>query len=107
MAEIVRRRSWGGVLPLGRHASIRGSKLIHCASTSMAPLHLGEAKRSQSEPVQARTGPSGRRLEAIVRGLNSAQKDAARAKVILATADGCGTMEIARRSGLSKPANST
>jgi hypothetical protein len=26
------------------------------------------------------------------------------AKVILATADGCGTMEVMRRSGLSKPA---
>ena len=49
-------------------------------------------------------GTSGRRLEAIVRDRNSAQKHAARAKVILATADGCGTMEIARRSGLSKPA---
>src|SRR4051795_12780019 len=44
-----------------------------------------------------------RRLEAIARDRNAAQKHAARAKVILATADGCGTMEIARRSGLSKP----
>ena len=45
-----------------------------------------------------------RRLEAIVRTRNTAQKHVARAKVILATADGCGTMEIMRRSGLSKPA---
>src|SRR5436190_21544569 len=44
MAEIERRRSWGGVLPLGRHASISGSRLIHSASTSIAPPHLGEAK---------------------------------------------------------------
>jgi transposase len=43
------------------------------------------------------------RLEAIARDRNAAQKHVARAKVILATADGCGTMEIARRSGLSKP----
>src|SRR3954470_18121655 len=50
------------------------------------------------------TAEDRRRLEAIVRDRNSAQKHAARAKVILATADGCGTMEIARRSGLSKPA---
>src|SRR4051812_31770504 len=36
MAEIVRRRSWGGVLPLGRQASISGSSLIQCASVSIA-----------------------------------------------------------------------
>ncbi|MEO1533590.1 MAG: IS630 family transposase [Pseudomonadota bacterium] len=44
------------------------------------------------------------RLEAVARDRNAAQKHVARAKVILATADGCGTMEIMRRSGLSKPA---
>src|SRR3954453_10013195 len=44
-----------------------------------------------------------RRLEAIARDRNTAQKHVTRAKVILATADGCGTMEITRRSGLSKP----
>ncbi len=43
------------------------------------------------------------RLEAITRDRNAAQKHVARAKVILATADGCGTMEVMRRSGLSKP----
>ncbi len=44
------------------------------------------------------------RLEAIARDRNAARKHVARAKVILATADGCGTMEVMRRSGLSKPA---
>jgi transposase len=44
-----------------------------------------------------------RRLEAITRNRNTTQKHVARAKVILATADGFGTMEITRRSGLSKP----
>jgi transposase len=43
-------------------------------------------------------------LEALARDRNATQKHVARAKVILATADGCGTMEITRRSGLSKPA---
>jgi transposase len=43
------------------------------------------------------------RLDAIVRDRNSIQKHVARANVILATADGCGTMEVMRRSGLSKP----
>ena len=40
---------------------------------------------------------------AIARNRNVAQKHVARAKVILATAEGCGTMEVMRRSGLSKP----
>jgi transposase len=44
-----------------------------------------------------------RRLEAIVRDRNRPQKHVARAKVILATGDGCGTNEIIRRSELSKP----
>jgi transposase len=43
------------------------------------------------------------RLEVIVRDRNAKQKHVKRAKVILATADGCGTNEIMRRSGLSKP----
>ena len=43
------------------------------------------------------------RLEAIARNRNAKLKHVARARVILATADGCGTMEIMRRSGLSKP----
>jgi transposase len=45
-----------------------------------------------------------RRLEAVIGDRNAKQKHVARAKVMLATADGCGTMEVARRSGLSKPA---
>ena len=43
------------------------------------------------------------RLEAIVADRNTRQKHAARARVIVATADGCGTTEIMRRAGLSKP----
>jgi transposase len=45
-----------------------------------------------------------RRLEAVVQDRNSPQKHAARARVLIATADGCGTNETMRRSGLSKPA---
>ncbi len=44
-----------------------------------------------------------RRLEGIVSDRNRSLKHIARAKVILATADGFGTNEIVRRSGLSKP----
>jgi transposase len=44
------------------------------------------------------------RLEAIARDRNARQKHVARAKVVLATAQGCGTVEVMRRSGLSKPA---
>ena len=43
------------------------------------------------------------RLEAIVDDRNTRQKHAAHAWVIVATADGYGTTEIMRRSGLSKP----
>ena len=44
-----------------------------------------------------------RRLEAIVVDRSAPQKHVWRAKIILATADGCGTTEIMRRSGKSKP----
>src|SRR5689334_8864229 len=43
------------------------------------------------------------RLEAIAADRNSRQKHAWRARIILATADGCGTVEITRRTGKSKP----
>jgi hypothetical protein len=44
-----------------------------------------------------------RQLEAIVANRSAPQKHVWRAKIILATADGCGTAEIMRRSGKSKP----
>ena len=54
--------------------------------------------------IEIKVTPGDRhRLEAITRDRNAAQKHVARAKVILATADGCGTMAVMRRSGLSKP----
>src|SRR3954454_18289557 len=59
MAEIVRRRSWGGVLPLGRHASISGSSFIQCASASIAPPHPGGPKCYPGAEVQGRTGSRG------------------------------------------------
>ena len=42
-------------------------------------------------------------LEAIVLDRSAPQKHVWRANIILATADGCGTAEIMRRSGKSKP----
>jgi hypothetical protein len=44
-----------------------------------------------------------RRLEAIVADRSAPQKHVWRAHVILATVEGCGTAEIMRRSGKSKP----
>ena len=44
-----------------------------------------------------------RRLEAIVANRSTPQKHVWRASIILATADGCGTFEVMRRSGKSKP----
>jgi len=52
--------------------------------------------------VQVTRGDRGR-LEAIVADRNAPQKHVWRANIILATAEGCGTAEIMRRSGKSKP----
>ena len=43
------------------------------------------------------------RLEAVVADRNSPQKHVWRARIVLATADGLGTNEIVRRTGVSKP----
>src|SRR5580658_6666766 len=43
------------------------------------------------------------RLAAVAGDRNSPQKHVWRANIILATAEGCGTAEIMRRSGRSKP----
>src|SRR4051812_31144566 len=47
MAEIVRRRSWGGLLPLGRHVSISGSRSIHAPSVSIAPSSFQEEQNAR------------------------------------------------------------
>lgn len=43
------------------------------------------------------------RLEAVAADRNSPQKHVWRARIVLATADGCGTAEVMRRAGVSKP----
>jgi transposase len=43
------------------------------------------------------------RLESLVIGRNTPQKQVYRARIVLLTADGVGTMEIMRRTGQSKP----
>ena len=43
-----------------------------------------------------------RALSAIVMDRNSPQKHVWRARIVLLTADGCGTMELTRRTGTSK-----
>src|SRR4051794_9692643 len=63
MAEMVRRRSFGCVLPLGRHASTNGSKFVHCASDTIAlssfqkeqnARHHKQFKREQALEVESR-----------------------------------------------------
>src|SRR5215472_5371078 len=49
------------------------------------------------------TGAERRQLEAIISDRSAPQKHVWRAKIILATADGCGTAEIMRRSCKAKP----
>ena len=43
------------------------------------------------------------RLERVVADRNSPQKHVRRARIILATAEGCGTNEIMRRAGVPEP----
>src|SRR5262249_46284821 len=43
------------------------------------------------------------RLAAVVADRNRSQKHVWRAQIILATAEGCGTAEVMRRAGVSKP----
>src|SRR3954447_14828900 len=47
MAEIVRRRSFGAVLPLGRHISISGSRPVQCASDSIALSSFQEEQNAR------------------------------------------------------------
>src|SRR3954463_1306085 len=47
IAEIVRRRAWGGVLPLGRPASISGSRSIHAPSVSIALSSVQEGQNAR------------------------------------------------------------
>jgi transposase len=54
--------------------------------------------------VEVRLGARDReRLEGVVADRNRAQKHVWRARIILATAEGCGTAEVMRRAGVSKP----
>jgi transposase len=54
--------------------------------------------------VEVRLGPGDRqRLAAVVADGNRSQKHVWRAQIILATAEGCGTAEVMRRAGVSKP----
>src|SRR4051794_15362357 len=47
IADSVRRRSLGCVLPWGRHASTNGSKLIQCASDSIALSSFQEGQNAR------------------------------------------------------------
>ena len=56
------------------------------------------------EGISIGVSPADReRLAAVVADRNSPQKHVWRARIILATAEGCGTAEIMRRAGVSKP----
>ena len=48
------------------------------------------------------SGTDRQALTAIVTGRNSPQKHVWRAQIVLLTTDGCGTMELTRRTGTSK-----
>jgi hypothetical protein len=54
--------------------------------------------------VEFRLGPGDRDwLETVIASRNSPQKHVWRARIVLLSADGIGTMEIQRRTGKGKP----
>jgi transposase len=54
--------------------------------------------------IEVRLGPGDReRLEAVIASRNSPQKHVWRARIVLLSADGVGTMEIQRQTGKGKP----
>ena len=69
-------------------------------------FHLGRSVRrySMREGISIEVSAADcERLAAVVADRNSPQKHVWRARIILATAEGCGTAEIMRRAGVSKP----
>ena len=71
------------------HRPSRGRR--HCTPS-------GVARWINADPASHRH----QRLVAIVTDRNSPQKHVWRAQIVLLTADGCGTMELTRRTGTSK-----
>src|SRR5919202_5927654 len=66
-------------------------------------LRICESRRMR-KGVDVRLGPGDReRLEAVVASRNSPQKHVWRARIVLLSADGVGTMEIQRQTGKGKP----
>ena len=54
--------------------------------------------------IEVRLGPGDReRLEAVIGSRNSPQKHVWRARIVLLSANGIGTMEIQRQTGKGKP----
>src|SRR4051794_18364957 len=61
---MVRRRFFGCVLPLGRHASTNGSKLIQCASDSIALSSFQEGQNARHHnPFKLEQALIGRKRE--------------------------------------------
>src|ERR671933_1030541 len=60
--------------------------------------------RRMRRGIEVRLAPGDReRLEAVIASRNSPQKHVWRARIVLLSADGIGTMEIQRRTGKGKP----
>ena len=81
-------RGTSGLIQSGDSQIVRSSSSSHDESGNYGQGHAGRSPSAL------------RRLCPIA---NAPQKHVWRAKIILATADGCGTSEIMRRSGKAKP----
>ena len=71
----------------------------------MIPLGLRMCESGwMRKGVEVRLGPGDReRLEAVIGSGNSPQKHVWRARIVLLSADGVGTMAIQRQTGKGKP----
>src|SRR3982751_6175895 len=81
MAEIVRRRSFGAVLPLGRHVSISGSRSIHAPSVSITPSSFQEeqnARHHKQFKLEQALETALEGLKALVAEANKRAEEAAR-----------------------------
>jgi Homeodomain-like domain-containing protein len=89
-----------------REGGVTGRKYLLVVST-VQKVPIGRIlcdRVGMRSDVTARLGPGDReRLEAVLADRNSPQKHVWRARIILATAEGCVTTEVIRRAGVSKP----
>src|SRR6202035_110166 len=97
------------------HWSRNGSGMSQTVRKPMTPTSGLRPRKDPARPpvcesgwmrtgIEVRLGPGDReRLEAVIGSGNSSQKHVWRARIVLLSADGVGTMAIQRQTGQGKP----